>query len=120
MQWFQLLVVGGLVTVLKVVFALGGQAAVLENPRQGAFFSGLVVISGWVCDADVVEIHFDGVPDPLDAAYGTSRNDTQAVCGDTDNGFGVLLNANVLGDGEHTARAYADGGDRGWLDHHDL
>ena len=42
------------------------------------------------------------------AAYGTERLDTQAVCGDTDNGFGLLFNWNRLGDGEHTVVAYVD------------
>ena len=44
------------------------------------------------------------------AAYGTNRADTgRAVCGDTDNGFGLLLNWNMLGDGEHTVVAVVDG-----------
>ena len=30
------------------------------------------------------------------------------MCGDTDNGFGLLFNWNLLGDGQHTVRAYAD------------
>ena len=31
------------------------------------------------------------------------------MCGDTDNGFGLLFNWNLLGDGVHTVVAYADG-----------
>ena len=31
------------------------------------------------------------------------------MCGDTDNGFGVLFNWNRLGDGEHTVIALVDG-----------
>ena len=31
------------------------------------------------------------------------------MCGDTDNGFGVLFNWNRLGDGEHTVIALGDG-----------
>ena len=31
------------------------------------------------------------------------------MCGDTDNGFGVLFNWNHLGDGEHTVIALVDG-----------
>ena len=30
------------------------------------------------------------------------------MCGDTDNGFGLLFNWNRLGDGRHTVRALAD------------
>jgi PhoPQ-activated pathogenicity-related protein len=42
-------------------------------------------------------------------AYGTKREDTAAVCGDTNNGFGLTFNWNRLGDGPHTLRAFADG-----------
>ena len=44
-----------------------------------------------------------------EAGYGTEREDTEGVCGDTDNGFGLLFNWNRLGDGQHTVRALADG-----------
>ena len=80
---------------------------VLENPSPASFQSGIGVISGWVCDAEEVVIEIDELP--LVAAYGTSRADTAAVCGDTDNGFGLLLNWNMLGDGEHTVVAVVDG-----------
>ena len=30
------------------------------------------------------------------------------ACGDTDNGFGLLVNWNLLGDGEHTVEAWVD------------
>ncbi len=79
----------------------------LENPGDNSFQSGLGVISGWVCAADTVEIELNGVPRV--AAYGTERLDTQGECGDTDNGFGLLFNWNLLGDGEHEVVAYADG-----------
>ena len=46
---------------------------------------------------------------PLEAAYGTSRADTTERCGDRDNGFGLLFNWNMLGDGEHTVVAWVDG-----------
>jgi hypothetical protein len=42
-------------------------------------------------------------------AYGTTREDTAAVCGDTDNGFGYTFNWNRLGNGKHSLRAFADG-----------
>ncbi len=44
-----------------------------------------------------------------EAAYGTERGDTAQQCGDTDNGFGLLFNWNLLGDGQHTVTAFADG-----------
>ncbi len=54
--------------------------AFLENPQPNSFLSGLGVISGWVCDAQRIDIEFDGVRSQ--AAYGTSREDTRSVCGD--------------------------------------
>ena len=43
------------------------------------------------------------------AGYGAERLDTATECGDTDNGFGLLLNWNRLGNGEHSVVAKADG-----------
>lgn len=80
----------------------------LENPAPDGSESGIGLISGWHCGAGQIEIVFDSRP-PLRAAYGTSRGDTTSICGDTDNGFGLLYNYNLLGPGTHTARAYADG-----------
>ena len=78
----------------------------LENPGADSFQSGIGVISGWVCAADEVEIELNGVPQA--AAYGTERSDTEETCGDTDNGFGLLFNWNLLGDGEHEVVAFVD------------
>ena len=79
----------------------------LENPGAASFQSGVGVLSGWVCEAEVVEIELNGVPQ--EAAYGTERLDTAGVCGDTDNGFGLLFNWNLLRDGEHEVVAFVDG-----------
>ncbi len=79
----------------------------LENPGAASFQSGIGVISGWVCDAEEVEIVLNG--EPQEAAYGTARLDTAGVCGDSDNGFGLLFNWNLLGDGEHEVVALVDG-----------
>ncbi len=89
----------------------GGPAGTLENPGPASFQSGIGLLSGWVCDAAEVEIEVEinGVFHRLAAAYGTDRADTAPVCGDTDNGFGLLFNWNLLGDGIHTVRALADG-----------
>ena len=86
--------------------------ATLENPRPGSFQSGIGVISGWVCEAERIEIVFDDEATKWQAAYGTSRSDTagEAVCNDDgNNGFGLLFNWNLLGAGRHTVRALADG-----------
>ena len=87
----------------------------LGNPRHNSSQSGVGVISGWVCEAETVEVEIDGNPQTYLAAYGTERSDTAyapdgtEICGDTDNGFGLLLNWNRFGEGEHTIVAFVDG-----------
>ena len=81
--------------------------ATLENPQPNSFQSGHGIIYGWACETEEIVIELAGTPVPT--AYGTPRADTQARCGDTNNGFGLLVNWNNLGDGEHTVRALADG-----------
>ena len=90
----------------------GGPLGALENPGPASFQSGLGLLSGWVCEADSVELEINGGP-RVAAAYGTDRADTADVCGDTDNGFGLLFNWNLLGDGVQTVRALADGAEFG-------
>ena len=80
----------------------------LENPGHNSFQSGVRVLSGWVCEADMVEIEIGSAGRQV-AAYGTERLDTLDACGDTDNGFGLLFNWNLLGDGEHEVVAFVDG-----------
>ncbi|MBY0273819.1 S8 family serine peptidase [Candidatus Binatia bacterium] len=86
----------------------GASLGVLENPGDGSAKSGIGVISGWVCSAAQVTVRIDG-GNAIRAAYGTGRADTIGVCGDADNGFGVLFNWGLLGDGTHTATVFADG-----------
>ena len=81
--------------------------AMLENPAPDSYQSGVSVISGWACDAEEVVIEIDDMS--FTAAYGTLRDDTQEMCGDTDNGFSLLWNWSNNGDGEHTVRALSDG-----------
>ena len=88
-----------------VLSALSG---VLENPAAGSFQSGFGLVSGWVCGAEQVDIEIDGT-DIFEAAYGTDRVDTAEICDDSHTGFGLRLNWNEYGDGEHTLRALADG-----------
>ena len=99
----------------------GGTSALtgfLENPGPNSLQSGIGVLSGWVCEAEAVEIAL-GHLGRQGAAYGTERADTEytaegeALCGDTDNGFGLLFNWNLLGDGEHEVVAYVDGEELG-------
>jgi len=100
---------GALLALLLLAVASDAAAlGVLENPSPGSTRSGIGVISGWVCSAQSVTLEIDGT-NTLLAAYGTNRGDTRTACGDTNNGFGLLLNWNLLGDGPHQIRAFADG-----------
>jgi hypothetical protein len=80
----------------------------LENPLDYAYDSGISVVSGFHCTAQTIEIQFDQY-DPIPAATGTPRGDTQNYCGRSDTGFSLLWNWNILGPGQHTVRALADG-----------
>ncbi len=82
--------------------------AYLESPQPGSFESGISLIRGWVCQTGAVEVQIDD-GELLRVAYGTTRTDTLAACGDADNGFGYTVNWSELGDGNHTVRAFADG-----------
>ena len=80
----------------------------LENPSEGGDYAGIQLFSGWVCDADVLELLIGGAQ-YLSVPYGGDRLDTQTVCGDRNNGFGLLFNMANLGSGEHTVTLFADG-----------
>ncbi len=80
----------------------------LESPSQSSYESGIGLIRGWVCDADTVEVQINDQPRRA-VAYGTTRQDTAAVCGDDNNGFGYTFNWNALGTGKQTLRAFANG-----------
>ncbi len=84
----------------------------LENPGPDSFQSGVGALWGWVCEAEQVEVEIGTEQGDFAwhvAAYGLERGDTLDTCGDTDNGFVLLLNWNLLGAGEHTVTALVDG-----------
>ena len=100
-------------TANAAVAQADGPSGLLENPFPGSFQSGIGLFSGWVCDTSQVSIEIDGDLTFM-AGYGTNRIDTTGVCGDSNNGFGLLFNWNLLGGGtrggtQHTVRALADG-----------
>jgi hypothetical protein len=66
------------------------------------------VVSGWKCIAGIITVTFDNGPAYV-VAYGTIREGTQGVCGDTNNGFSFLWNWNRLGDGMHVVRVFDNG-----------
>ena len=80
----------------------------LGNPPDSGQESGIGIVSGWHCAAETITVQFDAY-DPLEASYGTTRQDTESICGDADNGFAMLWNWNLLGPGQHTVRVFADG-----------
>ena len=80
----------------------------LENPQEMGHESGIGMVSGFHCDAEVIEVKFDDY-NPIPAAHGTTRADTAALCGNEDTGYGLLWNWNILGPGQHTVRVFADG-----------
>jgi hypothetical protein len=84
------------------------EQGLLEIPQPTSIQSGIGVVSGWFCDATTLQIQFDQGR-LLSAAYGTERRDTISRCGDSDNGFGFLVNYNALGAGTHQLTVYADG-----------
>jgi hypothetical protein len=104
----------GLLSLLAIITSEGAFArsavaqAVLENPQAGSFTSGISLVSGWKCSATNITVAFDGGP-TFDAAYGTARDDTKSICGDSNNGFGLLFNYGLLGNGQHTVHVF-DGG----------
>ena len=102
-----------LVLVFSAVFSITAPGVAfaqtkLENPQPGSFQSGIGLVSGWACNAKRIDVEIVGRA-TLQAAYGTVRGDTAGTCGDTNNGFGLLVNWNELPDGNYTVRALRDG-----------
>ncbi len=91
-----------------IVPAVAAAQGVLENPGANSAMGGISLVSGWHCSAGQITIAFDGGT-PIEAAYGTTRDDTIPSCGDANNGFGLLWNYGLLGAGAHETVAYADG-----------
>ena len=71
----------GAVLFLLAAFVLsssgvdGEPRGMVENPGANSYQSGIGVISGWVCEAEAVEIEIGDFL-PQAAAYGTERMDT--------------------------------------------
>src|SRR5713226_1748458 len=82
--------------------------ASLENPAPNSFQSGIGIVSGWKCTAGNLTFTIDNGP-AAQLVYGTSRLDTQSVCGHSNTGFAFLINWNLVGTGQHTIRVYDNG-----------
>ena len=106
MYWLRRLCVCVLMLLTPTLLHAQGN---LENPRNGSFYSGIGVVSGWKCTANgPLTVRFNGGP-PLPLAYGNSREDTRGRCGDSLNGFVSIYNYGILHSGRHTAVVYDDG-----------
>ena len=79
-----------------------------EVPGEGSIQSGVGIIRGWACDATKVEISIDS-GERIPVAYGTSREDTVDICGDSNNGYGMVFAWGLLGEGMHRLQVFLDG-----------
>ena len=96
-------------SVLWVLVTSTAQAAVIENPAPDSVHSGVFIVSGWKCEASGdITLSFNGGPG-FSAVYGSDRADTFPVCDDTDNGWVLLFNYNLLPEGLNIVQAYDDG-----------
>ena len=99
---------------LTVLVPSLAHAATLENPDNGASYSGIGVISGWKCEADgaLTVSFFDAdmmrVGNPVPLVYGSERPDVRnnSACASAAVGFVALWNWGNLSDGTYTAVAY--------------
>ena len=78
-----------------------------ESPQAGSFESGRSLIRGWVCEATNINATLDG--QSLTVPYGSAREDTQGICGDSNNGYALAINWNDQGDGSHEIALSIDG-----------
>lgn len=87
---------------------LGDESSSHEVPSQNSTVSGVGVIRGWACDAMRIQVVIDD-GDPIELAYGTSREDTREICGDANNGYGMVIAWGLLGQGMHRMQTYLNG-----------
>lgn len=99
------------ITVAFLLLLAGTRAlaqGVLELPGPLSVQSGIGLVTGYVCEAERVEVAFNrGVR--LLVPHGSTRADTERACGREDTGFGFLWNYNLLEDGEHVVELFVDG-----------
>jgi hypothetical protein len=80
----------------------------IENPQPDSTQSGIGLISAWKCTGKNLTAVIDGIY-TLALVYGSDRLDTQGTCGDTNNGIGLLVNWNLLSNGQHTIEFFDNG-----------
>jgi hypothetical protein len=92
---------------LSAEFIAAASAGSWESPLAGGVESGRSLIRGWTCEAATLTATLDGAA--LTIPYGSSREDTQGVCGDTNNGYALAINWADWGDGDHQLSLNLDG-----------
>ena len=88
----------------------------LEVPASGATMSGIGLISGWACLGGTLEAEISdasGGVSTVALSHGTSRADTESVCGDSDNGFSATVNWSLFAAGPKTIRLLQNGAEVG-------
>ena len=105
----------GMGFVGSLMLAGSALANVLEHPGPGARVSGIGMVAGWACEGDLT-VEFRDMRgrahvliDETPAPHGSKREDTQAACGDVNNGFAAVMNWNNLGSGRTEARLMRNG-----------
>ncbi len=101
-------------------------AGQIDQPVPTTVQNGLGMVTGWLCSAAAVVLEIDGqpyapaplpapVPPELASVVGVGGSpvpppavDPRELCGEAATGFGLPVNWNLLGDGEHTLIARLD------------
>ena len=84
----------------------------LEVPASGSTMSGIGLISGWSCLGGTLEAEISdatGGMSTVALSHGTSRADTESVCGDRNNGFSATVNWSLFAAGPKTIRLIQNG-----------
>ncbi|CAK0757263.1 hypothetical protein CCP4SC76_2920004 [Gammaproteobacteria bacterium] len=82
--------------------------ASLDSPKPGEILSGSVVVAGWACGAQSVDLEVNGQW-VFETPYGYSRPDTEAVCGRTDTGFVRTFDLGNTAPGTYRLRLLVNG-----------
>ena len=87
----------------------------IDDPAEGSTQSGIGLVRGWSCLGGQLEVQFseaDGtaIGEPFSLAHGTPRESAvEDLCGDTNNGFAMQINWNILGTGQKTMTLLVNG-----------
>ena len=99
-------------TVPEEELQLPANDVTLEVPASGSTMSGIGLISGWSCLGGTLEAEIsdaNGGMSTVSLSHGTSRADTESVCGDSDNGFSATVNWSLFDAGAKTIRLMQNG-----------